>query len=65
MANLQHNHDRKNYDHLVGQRLSGLNMEPLGEIIRIDYEMCQGYHHEEAWAVTDKGKRYNCRRLVG
>lgn len=60
---MRHNTNHENYDHLIGEDLwvdVDLN---AGKIIRIDY-FVDGYGHDVAEAVTETGRKVNCRRLV-
>lgn len=59
---LSYNHETRNFDFLIGKTLRENNMVRIGVIVSIDYSV-DGYNHDNAFAVTDTGKRFNCRKL--
>ena len=59
---LAYNHERRNFDFLIGKVLRQRNSIRIGTIVAIEY-IHDGYHHDNAIAVTDTGKRFNCRKL--
>jgi hypothetical protein len=59
---LEYNHERRNLDYLIGRVLRQSNSIRIGTIVSIEY-IRDGYQHEYAIAVTDNGKRFNCRKL--
>jgi len=60
---LSYNHETRDFDYLIGKILRERNLVRIGVIIAIDY-FHDGYHHDNAVAVLDNGKRINCRKLV-
>ncbi len=50
------------YDGFIGARLRNENMVILGIVQEIVYET-DGYRHENAWAIIETGRRFNCRSL--
>ncbi len=61
---LDYNHNRTNYDHLIGEEILTGDGKSLGVIVEIDYFLSGGYQHEECFAVLGNGRRVNCRLLV-
>lgn len=59
---LEYNHERRNFDFLIGKTLRQSNSIRIGTIIAIEYSS-DGYRHDNAFAITDTGKRFNCRKL--
>jgi hypothetical protein len=59
---LSYNHETRNFDFLIGKTLRQNNMILIGKIVDVEY-IRDGYHHDNAIAVTDTGKRFNCRKL--
>jgi hypothetical protein len=61
---LAYTQDMVNYDHLIGVDVRGKNFVLLGTIVSIEYYVDR-YHHHNAVAILNSGKRICCRRFSG
>jgi hypothetical protein len=52
--------DKKDYSHLIGKVVRGVNMVIIGTVKSITKEI-DGWGHENSWAILDNGRKINCR----